>query len=116
MYSVLQTVDVSGCTSLTGLNLKDYTTLKTVGASGCTALTTVDVSGCYSLTTVDVSGCSVLSSVNLSSCTALTDVDVTDVNGSDAAAAEITVNLAGTSLTDAIFTKNSNLTVNVVYD
>ena len=77
----MQTVELSGCTNLTGLNLPSNIT--TLDLSGCTGLagltvpsgvTTLNISGCTGLTTLDASACAGLTTLNVTGCTGLTSL------------------------------------------
>ena len=82
-WNSLQTVELSGCTNLTVLNIPSNVT--TLNLSGCTGLagltvpsgvTTLNVSGCTGLTWIDASGCTGLTTLNVSGCTGLTSLTV----------------------------------------
>ena len=92
-WNSLQTVELSGCTNLTDMNLPNN--VKTLDISGCTGLTSLtapssvtslnvsgsgltslDVSACTGLTTLDVSGCT-----NLTSLTVPSNVTTLDISG-----------------------------------
>ena len=97
----LTSIDLSACTSLTVIGVKEDTysrkgafegctgltevklpaSLTEIGDSafyGCTGLTSIDLSGCTSLTEIGwyaFSGCTGLTSIDLSGCTSLTEID-----------------------------------------
>ncbi len=69
------------CSSLTELDLSEYTNLTSIGEMAfyhCTGLTSIDLSGCTALTSIGnyaFAGCSSLTSVDLSTCSSLTSIE-----------------------------------------
>ncbi len=61
----LQTLNLSGCTAFTSLNLAALTKLQTLNLSGCKALTSLNLAGFTSLETLDLSNCRALTSLIL---------------------------------------------------
>lgn len=82
--SGIESLDLSGLTSLTNLDITGLTGLKTLNISGCTNLTDEKITGldtCTELTTLDVSGCVNLAELNLNSNTKVETVNLSNCSG-----------------------------------
>lgn len=77
----IESLDLSGLTSLTNLDVTGLTSLKTLNISGCINLTDENIIGldtCTELTTLNVSGCVNLAELNVNSNTKLQTVDLSN--------------------------------------
>lgn len=103
--TAIQTLKANNCSKFSGnLNLSAYSGLQTVELSGCTELTGLSLPS--SVTTLDISGCTKLDSLNLSACNNLTTVklgnrdDLTDLSWLTLPNSVTTLDVSGfTSLT-----------------
>lgn len=108
-FTDLTTLNVSGCTGLTTLDVSKAGMLKTLNASGCAALTTLNASS-TELKTLNISGCTALTTLDISNCTELTALDVSTCTNLT------TLNVSGTSLTALDVSGHTALkTLNVSY-
>ena len=71
----LQTLNISGCTSLTTLSNIQEPSLTNFNLSNCTALQSVSLGNCHVLTSLNVSGCTNMQQINIYA-TALTTLNV----------------------------------------
>ena len=81
--SGIESLDLSGLTSLTNLDITGLTGLKTLNISGCTNLKDEKITGldtCTELTTLNVSGCTNISELNLNSNTKVETVNLSNCN------------------------------------
>ena len=74
-FTNLQTLDCSGCTALSELDLSGCTSLTALDCSACTNLEELDFSGCSALTTLNCSRCAALVYLSCSGCSALTTLN-----------------------------------------
>ena len=74
--SLIESMDVTGCTALTSLNCVSCTGLTALDLSTNTALTSLNCSYCTGLTALDLSTNTALDSLNCVFCTGLTALDL----------------------------------------
>jgi Leucine-rich repeat (LRR) protein len=120
-FPVLNSVDLSGCTALTGSlsldNVFDGSPIETLSYAGCTGITSFEVdggimqqylktfncSGCSALTTLSLYSCDILETVYLTNCSALSNITITNSNISS-------INLSGLDLLSSLRLNGNSLT------
>ena len=106
-WNSLETVELSGCTNLTGMNLPSG--VSTLDVSGCTGLTSLTAPS--GVTSLNVSG-SGLTSLDVSACTGLTTLDVsgTGLTSLNVPSSVTSLNVSGTGLTSLDLSGCASLT------
>ena len=79
--TALTSLKCYGCTGLTALDLSTNTALTSLRCHGCTGLTALDLSTNTALTSLECYGCTGLTALDLSTNTALTSLNCSDCTG-----------------------------------
>lgn len=106
----MESINITGCTALSDFTLMEAANVRSLSFSGLGEISSIVLSGCTGLDTLTLTETS-LDALNLSYCTALTSVDMTGVTA--IYGNMVTIVVTGTTLTDSSFVLDSSLYLNL---